>query len=152
LTFEEICEISEYTGISGVFARTTPAIYDDMLIFGDQGGRIGAGARVMAVDKNTGELIGITQVDAGFPFSIVTQSATVFDDLVYVGVSSFEEFFAAVIPDYQCCAFEGSMLALDVATGDVVWQTSMWAGLETLRRFQTRPLCSLTGESFRARA
>jgi polyvinyl alcohol dehydrogenase (cytochrome) len=118
-------QISDYTGIPGVFARTTPAIYNDMLIFGDQGGRIGAGARVMAVDKNTGELIWITQVDSGFPFSIITQSAVVFDGRVYVGISSFEELFAAVIPGYECCAFQGSMLALDVATGEVVWQTSM---------------------------
>jgi polyvinyl alcohol dehydrogenase (cytochrome) len=121
-------QISEYTGVSGDFARTTPAIYNDMLIFGDQGGQLGAGARVMAVDKNTGEALWVTQVDAGFPtpgpdFSIITQSATVFDGLVYVGVSSFEEFAAGVNQGYQCCSFQGRMLALDANTGAVVWQT-----------------------------
>src|ERR1044071_4600159 len=44
-------QISEYTGVVGDYARTTPAIAGNTLIFGDQGGKFGAGARVMAVNK-----------------------------------------------------------------------------------------------------
>jgi polyvinyl alcohol dehydrogenase (cytochrome) len=113
-----------YTGIAGNFARTTPAVYEGALIFGDQGGRLGAGARVMSVDAETGNLIWSTAV-GNHPFAIVTQSATVFDDVVYVGVASFEEAFAAFIPNYVCCSFRGSMMALDANTGTILWETSM---------------------------
>src|SRR5215212_9955703 len=55
--------IADYSGVAGDFARTTPAIAGKNLIFGDQGGKLGSGARVMAVDKQTGNLLWITQVD-----------------------------------------------------------------------------------------
>jgi len=115
-------QIAAYTGVSGNFARTTPAIYDNLLIFGDQGGRVSAGARMMAVDKNTGELVWMTKVDEHFA-AIITQSAVVFGGRVIVGVSSFEEFYAAVIPGYECCTFRGSVLSLNANTGEIVWQT-----------------------------
>ena len=80
--------ISEYNGVPGSVARATPAIYEDMLIFGDQGGRnFFSGARVMAVDKGSGDLIWNTAV-GNHPMAIVTQSASVFDGVVYVGVAS----------------------------------------------------------------
>jgi polyvinyl alcohol dehydrogenase (cytochrome) len=116
--------VVDYTGIPGNFARTTPAVYEGALIFGDQGGRLGTGARVMSVDATSGDLIWSTSV-GNHPFAIVTQSATVFDDVVYVGVASFEEAFAAFIPGYVCCSFQGSMMALDANTGAILWQTSM---------------------------
>ena len=34
-------QISDYTGVEGDFARSTPAIHGNLLIFGDQGGRVG---------------------------------------------------------------------------------------------------------------
>lgn len=114
--------ISGYTGIPGDFARTTPAIDGDLLIFGTQGGRLFAGANVVAVNKNTGALVWLTKPD-NHPAAIVTQSAVVFDGLAYVGVASFEEFYAAVIPGYECCSFRGSLLALDVKTGVIVWKS-----------------------------
>jgi len=43
--------------------------------------------------------------------------------VVYVGVSSLEEALAAFIPGYPCCSFRGSMLALDLETGEILWQT-----------------------------
>src|SRR5215211_7681454 len=36
-------QIADYTGVAGDFARTTPAIAGSNLIFGDQGGKLGAG-------------------------------------------------------------------------------------------------------------
>ena len=98
-------QISDYTGVPGNFSRTTPAIHGNLLVFGDQAGRFfGPGANVMAVDKNTGDLVWVTQVDS-HPSAIVTQSATIHGSSVYVGVSSYEELHAAVIPGYQCCSF-----------------------------------------------
>jgi polyvinyl alcohol dehydrogenase (cytochrome) len=110
--------------IAPSFSRTTPAIDGDLLIFGDQGGRRGFGASMMAVDKNSGDLIWISKID-DFPFAMVTQSAVVHAGTVYVGVSSFEELFAEALPGYVCCEFQGKVVALDAATGVVKWETSM---------------------------
>jgi len=45
---------------------------------------------------------------------------------VFVPVSSFEEGPAAR-PNYPCCTFRGSVVALDAATGKTMWQTFMIA-------------------------
>lgn len=114
--------INAALGTTDNFSRATPAIHDDLLILGDQGGRRFAGATVMAVDRNTGELVWATKVEDHFA-AIVTQSATVHDGVVYVGVASYEEALAAFVPGYVCCAFRGSMLALDADTGAILWKT-----------------------------
>jgi polyvinyl alcohol dehydrogenase (cytochrome) len=115
-------QISTYVGPLGNFSRTTPAIHGDLLIFGDQAGRQFAGANVMAVDKNTGELVWVNHLGE-HPAAIITQSATVHGDAVYVGVASLEEAFAAFIPGYECCTFRGSMASLDANTGELRWKT-----------------------------
>jgi polyvinyl alcohol dehydrogenase (cytochrome) len=117
-------QIADYTGVPGNFSRTTPAIHGEFLIFGDQAGRQFAGANVMAVDKNTGDLVWVNHLGT-HPAAIITQSATVHGDKVYVGVASLEELYAAIIPGYVCCDFRGSMAALDANTGETLWQTSV---------------------------
>jgi polyvinyl alcohol dehydrogenase (cytochrome) len=77
---------------------------------------------MIAVDKNTGDRAWVKQVD-NHPSSIITQSATVFQNRIFVGVASVEELHAAIIPGYECCTFRGSMLALDAQTGDILWRT-----------------------------
>jgi polyvinyl alcohol dehydrogenase (cytochrome) len=106
-------------------ARATPAIAGDLLILGDQGGRCSAGARVFAVNKRTGKLKWVTQVDAHFA-AIVSQPATVDQRdprIAYVGVASMEEALAGFVPGYQCCTFRGSVVALDTETGRIRWKT-----------------------------
>jgi polyvinyl alcohol dehydrogenase (cytochrome) len=117
-------QISTYTGVPGDVARATPAVNDNTLILGDQGGRVGAGARVFAVDRKTGNPLWSTVVDSHFS-AIVTQSAVVSADgtTVYVGVASFEEALSALIPGYVCCTFRGSILALNANTGAIRWKT-----------------------------
>lgn len=115
---------SDYTGIPGNFARATPAVYEGRLYIGDQGGRLGASTRMMAIDATTGNLIWSTNLTAD-PFAMVTQSATVFDGIVYVGIASFEEILAAFIPGYECCTSQGQMFALDADTGEILWITTM---------------------------
>ena len=114
--------IEEYTEVPGDFSRNTPAIYGNKLIFGDQGGRLNAGARVMAVNKEDGDLVWVTQVDDHFA-AFITQSAVVHDETAYVGVSSGESLTIAATPGYACCTFRGSIVALDANTGDVIWKT-----------------------------
>jgi polyvinyl alcohol dehydrogenase (cytochrome) len=115
--------ISEYTGVAGDVARTTPVLAGNQLIFGDQGGRVLAGARVMAVDRHDGGLRWVTRVESHFA-AVVTQSAVTSGDgkVVYVGVSSLEELASGLIPGYVCCSFRGSMLALSAATGEILWK------------------------------
>lgn len=116
-------KISDYTGILGDKARVTPAVSGDVLVLGDQG-PFGGGGVVVAVDKHTGDPIWSTRVDDHFA-AIITQSATIHDGVAYVGVASQEEALAALIPGYPCCSFRGSMVALDVATGQILWKTYM---------------------------
>lgn len=113
--------IPEVTNIPGDKARNTPAVTEDKVIIGTQG-PFGGGGKVLAFDKFNGDPVWATQADS-HPAAIITQSATVFDGVVYVGVSSLEEALAAFIPGYPCCSFRGSMLALDLETGAILWKT-----------------------------
>jgi polyvinyl alcohol dehydrogenase (cytochrome) len=120
-------QISEYTGIVGDFSRNTPAVHGNILVLGNQGpldvSNVGLfqGATMMAVSKQTGDMIWSTKIE-DHPAAIVTQSPIVFGNRAYVGVSSLEWLFAAD-PTYPCCSFRGSVVALDVKTGEIIWKT-----------------------------
>ena len=108
--------IPDYTGAAASFARTTPAVADGVLYLGTQ-----KGAWLLAVSAATGELRWKTRLDP-HPDASVTQSAVVHGGRVYVGVSSDEEITAA-LRKHRCCTFRGSVVAVDAATGAVVWRT-----------------------------
>ena len=120
--------ISAASGVPFDKARATPVISGNKLIVGTQGSILvpggGAGGKMIAYDKNTGAVLWVTTLDAN-PAAIVTQSAVEHDGRVYVGVASQEEALAGFVPNYPCCNFRGSMLALDVNTGAVLWKTYM---------------------------
>ena len=120
-------DFSYYTGVEGDFARATPAISGSSLIIGTQADReVPAtlnGAHVLNINKNTGRLKWMTEVDT-FAYSVITQSAVVYGNRVYVGVASIEE-GAANDDTYDCCHFRGSMLALDLNSGAILWKTYM---------------------------
>src|SRR5206468_4068345 len=78
-------------------------------------------ANVYAVDAATGTLLWKTRVD-DHAFARVTASPTFYNGRLYVGVASGEE-TAGVMPDYQCCRFRGSLVALNGATGAQIWKT-----------------------------
>ena len=119
-------KIADATGVPFDKARATPVIAGDTIIIGTQGSILvpgGApGGKLIAYDKNTGAVRWITTLETHFA-AIVTQSATVHDGRVYVGVASMEEALAGFLPGYPCCSFRGSMLALDVDTGAILWKT-----------------------------
>jgi polyvinyl alcohol dehydrogenase (cytochrome) len=117
-------KLSDITGVPFDKARATPAVTDDKIIFGTQGSILvpgGApGGKIVALKKATGAVAWVTQADS-HPAAIITQAASVFDGRVYVGVASQEEALAAFVPGYQL-SFRGSMLALDAATGQILWK------------------------------
>ena len=119
--------IAAASGVPFDKARATPAVTEDKLIVGTQGSIFapggGPGGKVLAFDKSTGALLWSTQLDS-HPAAIITQSATVFDGRVYVGVASQEEALAALVPGYVL-SFRGSMAALDLNTGALLWKTYM---------------------------
>jgi polyvinyl alcohol dehydrogenase (cytochrome) len=76
---------------------------------------------VYAVDANTGERVWSTLVDTHAVARIV--GAPVFHEgRLYAPVSAAEE-SAARDPKYPCCTFRGSVVALDAATGEVLWKS-----------------------------
>ena len=122
--------IAAASGVPGDKARATPVLAGGKVIVGTQG-PFGGGGKMLAFDKDTGALLWSTVLDS-HPAAIITQSATVHGNRVYVGVASIEEAMASFVPGYPCCSFRGSMLALDLNTGAIVWKTYMvppgWPG------------------------
>jgi len=118
-----VVSIADASGVPGDKARATPVIAKGKVIVGTQG-PFGGGGKMLAFDKDTGSLVWSTQLDSHFA-AIVTQSATVQDGRLFVGVASQEEALAALVPGYPCCSFRGSLLALDVNTGAILWKTYM---------------------------
>jgi polyvinyl alcohol dehydrogenase (cytochrome) len=117
-------KISEYDGFSGAFTRTSPAIHDDEVIVGDTETQMALhnGANVIAVDRRTGALRWITQVDTHV-LAEITGSPVVFGDVIYVGISSVEEGAALAGAAYPCCTFRGSVVALNAHNGKLLWKT-----------------------------
>ena len=77
-------------------------------------------ATVYAVDASTGALVWKRRVDE-HPAARITGAPTLHAGHLYVPVSSTEEASAAN-PNYECCTFRGSVVALDAATGSVAWK------------------------------
>jgi len=97
----------------GALPGTNPPRY--AVYFGD------LAANAHAVDARTGEQIWKTQLDEHIA-ARDTGAPVLYENRVYVGVSSFEELIGADA-QYQCCTFRGSVSALDAATGRVIWKT-----------------------------
>ncbi len=80
-------------------------------------------ANTYAVDAQTGELVWKTKVD-NHASARVTGAPAFANGRLYVPVSSIEE-VAGARPNYQCCTFRGSVVALDAATGKEIWKSYM---------------------------
>jgi len=102
--------------VSGVIVGTTsqPA-GRSAVFFGD------AKANVYAVDMATGKLLWKTHAEDHFA-AMITDAPNLYAGVVYLGISSFEEVTGAQ-PNYECCTFRGSVVALEAASGKTLWKT-----------------------------
>jgi polyvinyl alcohol dehydrogenase (cytochrome) len=64
------------------------------------------------------------------PFASIWGSPTMVGNDVAIGTASYEEFIAPFLPNYHP-SFRGSVLLLDPATGNVLWQTSTISAAES---------------------
>src|SRR6202790_85282 len=83
--------------------------------FGDDSGA------VYALDAQKGTLLWKTQVDA-HPSARIVGAPTLYNDRLYVAVGSNEEKNSAD-PNYSCCTFRGSLVAIDIASGRILWRS-----------------------------
>ncbi|MBL8300773.1 MAG: PQQ-binding-like beta-propeller repeat protein [Rhodanobacteraceae bacterium] len=83
------------------------------VLFGDTAGK------VYALDAANGRLLWKVQVET-HPLARITGSPTLYGDRYYVPMSSSTTVEA---PTESCCTFRGSLSALDVGTGKILWKT-----------------------------
>jgi polyvinyl alcohol dehydrogenase (cytochrome) len=84
-------------------------------LFGDDTGF------VYALDAASGKLLWKRQLDT-HPTARITGAPVFYGQRLYVPLSSLEE-LSAPAPGYECCKFRGSVAALALATGRVIWHT-----------------------------
>jgi polyvinyl alcohol dehydrogenase (cytochrome) len=85
------------------------------LYFGDQAGT------AYRLDALTGKELWRTQVDA-HPKARITAAPVLHEGVLYVAVSSIEE-FSSMEGAYGCCTFRGSVVALDAESGKQLWKS-----------------------------
>jgi len=117
-------KVSEYTGWNDSVSRTTPVLADGVLVVAQQPQSFGAkhdSSYLLGLNPETGDCLGKVLLDK-HPATILTQSPVAYNGVVYIGTSSNEEHWATDTK-YECCSFVGSMAAIDLKTGKVIWQT-----------------------------
>ena len=78
-------------------------------------------ANAYAIDAQSGTQIWKTKVD-DHAMARITGAPSYHNGRLYVPVASIEE-VAGARPNYQCCTFRGSVVALDAVTGKQLWKT-----------------------------
>jgi polyvinyl alcohol dehydrogenase (cytochrome) len=79
-------------------------------------------ANVYLLDASTGKEIWKVKVE-DHPVAKITGAPMLYEDRLYVPVSSQEERTAGWSTVYPCCTFRGSVVALDAMTGKTIWKT-----------------------------
>jgi polyvinyl alcohol dehydrogenase (cytochrome) len=79
-------------------------------------------ANVYMLDAATGKEIWKVKVE-DHPVAKITGAPMLYEDRLYVPVSSQEERSAGYSTVYPCCTFRGSVVALDAMNGHTIWKT-----------------------------
>jgi polyvinyl alcohol dehydrogenase (cytochrome) len=102
--------VSDYTGIAGDIARTSPSLLGNTLVVGDLRAPI-----MLGINAKTGELKWKTQVHPD-PKGIMTGSPVLVGDTIVTGVSASGAGGANA-------TFRGAIVALNARTGEILWQS-----------------------------
>src|SRR5262249_3856233 len=103
-------QVSDYTGIPGDIARTSPSRAGSTLVVGDL-----RHPDMIGIDAKTGDMRWLTQVHPD-PRGIMTGSPVLVGNTIVTGVSAS----GASGPG---ATFRGAIVALDAQTGRILWQT-----------------------------
>jgi len=126
-------QISSYGLAAGTVSRTSPTVANGIVYIGTQ--YVAPNAKgvqpptgwLLAIDAATGRLIWKMQPTTSNAFPVITASPTVAFGIVYVGMTSNEEFAAAGPqeggPPYVCCSVRSSVVAVDAFFGIKLWET-----------------------------
>ena len=95
--------------------RTRAGASGFAVFFGD------GSANAYAVDATTGRQIWVRKVD-DHKFAAITGAPTYHNGRLYVPVQGLNEEGQGGRPQYECCTFRGSVVALDATTGAVAWK------------------------------
>ena len=78
-------------------------------------------ANAYALDAATGEQIWTRSLE-DHKSANITGTPTLYEGRLFVPIASIEE-GSGMNPKYECCTFRGSLVALDAATGSLLWKT-----------------------------
>jgi polyvinyl alcohol dehydrogenase (cytochrome) len=77
---------------------------------------------VASIDRQSGALLWKIVID-DHPMASISQPPLAVTGRIFVGTSGVGEEAAATGPDYKCCSFRGSVVALDAESGKLLWKT-----------------------------
>ncbi len=77
-------------------------------------------ANLYAVDAQNGKLVWKVKIDS-HRAARITAAPQLYRDRLYVGLASNEE-LSGGDPNYPCCTFRGSVVAVDALTGKLIWR------------------------------
>jgi len=121
-------QLSDYGLPAGTVSRTSPAVDHGIVYIGTQFNPsypTALSGWLLAIDANKGTLLWKAQPDTSNAFPVLTASPVVAGGVVYVGLTSNEEYVAGYDPAYPCCSVVGSVVALKSNDGTKMWQTFM---------------------------
>jgi polyvinyl alcohol dehydrogenase (cytochrome) len=105
--------------------RTAPSVAAYRTAAGARGHAVYFGdmkANAYAVDADTGKQIWTRRLD-DHASAAITGAPIVHDGRMFVGTQGLGEEGRGANGGYQCCTFRGSLSALDINTGNLLWKT-----------------------------
>jgi polyvinyl alcohol dehydrogenase (cytochrome) len=129
--------------VDDLVSRTTPVVIRSPISPSGWATFVGESDRIVrAFDAQTGKELWRSAELESHPISLLTGSPVVAGDKLLVPISSIEE-AAAMSKSYACCTFRGSLAALDLKTGKLLWKTHTIS--EPLRKSRESDGKTLTG-------
>ncbi|MEO6078458.1 MAG: PQQ-binding-like beta-propeller repeat protein [Steroidobacteraceae bacterium] len=117
------CSYWTFRAQSGV--RTAPSVAAYRTPQGTRGNAVYFGdtkANVYAVDAQTGTQLWVRRIDE-HPSVSLTGAPIIHDGRLFIGTQGLGEEGRGAANGYGCCTFRGSLSALDINTGTVLWKT-----------------------------